>query len=63
MTEMTKQHFAALAKALAAVRPEPAWAEYQIWARLCDEIADVCAMFNPRFDKAKFWEACQERDK
>lgn len=49
---MTKQHFIALAKAIADIR------EIQSRRMAATAVAEVAAQFNPRFDKARFFEAC-----
>lgn len=59
---MTKKHFIALAAALAQERPTPMggdeeafWEEaVGTWARTRNAIADVCARFNPNFDRDRF---------
>jgi len=56
---MTKKHFTALAAALAFTRPDPADPGFvqpnQItWKLTRDAIADVCARFNPNFDRDRF---------
>ena len=64
---MTAKDYRALAAALAATRPDPVVTEYQgqtntytdgisrgLWDRTRDSIADVLAMDNPRFDRARF---------
>lgn len=49
---MTRKHFRALAEALLAI-PDPQ--ERALSAR---RVAGVCAAENPRFDRARFYAAC-----
>lgn len=57
---MTKKHFEALAAALKAEQPGTNWdpnkhVQYRLDVRA---VADVCARFNPNFDRARFLKAC-----
>lgn len=65
---MTKQHFSILAHSLkfsVAAAKSQGGSEAEKAARLSgvylaiEGVADVCASFNPRFDKARFLEACE----
>lgn len=58
---MTRKHFTALARALAASRPigTPHPDLLAQWHDDCDAVAKVCASFNPGFDRARFLAACQ----
>lgn len=60
---MSKKHFEALAAALKDNRPvEGGMSFYQFseeqWLDGVGRIADVCARFNPNFDRARFLAAC-----
>lgn len=57
---MTRQHFEALAEALAGVRPPTVWwiASAQ-WEKDCNAVADACQKFNENFDRERFLEACR----
>jgi hypothetical protein len=58
---MTKQHFRALAQALAKRRPDDSMStEYLNWEHTCQAIGRVCLQFNPHFSWPTFWSACQE---
>lgn len=49
---MTKQHFEALAYAITLINNQHSRTEAAI------AVASVALQFNPRFDKAKFFAAC-----
>lgn len=52
---MTKKHFTELAMIMKANEkniPDVAF------IRMCNELADFCARYNPNFDRAKFLAAC-----
>lgn len=59
---MTKKDFQALARALHLAMPlidaEP-YNRKNTWLRCVKYVADVCAASNPRFDRARFIEACE----
>jgi hypothetical protein len=56
---MTKKHFKALAEALKNLRPEDKdSAAFHMWKHSCAAVADTCRTANPRFDRARFYEAC-----
>lgn len=61
---MQKRHFEALAAALRAVKPGNNEAArltpvaYLQWSRDVNAAANVLASFNPRFDRARFLQAC-----
>lgn len=60
---MTKKHFDALAAALRAQKPEDTFDENRLlliiqWRADAKVVADVCARFNPNFDRARFLAAC-----
>lgn len=58
---MSKKHFEALAAALNGVGPlsEDTTSKQAIqWLSDVDAVADVCASFNPNFDRARFLQAC-----
>jgi hypothetical protein len=52
---MSKKHFIALAKALAAHRNE---ISDNAFKSLVDDIADVCRQTNSNFDRQRFIDAC-----
>jgi len=56
---MSKKHFEALAAAMQRTQPELAhtWLIGQ-WRADVFVLADVCARFNPNFDRARFLAAC-----
>ena len=54
---MTRKHFADLAHNLASVRPPPGPSR-ETWTASVKAVAEVCAFYNPRFDRSKFMEAC-----
>lgn len=63
---MTKKHFDAIITALQETRPPrpPQSAPLLVdrhwqWNLDCEAIADVCAKFNPKFDRARFLGACE----
>jgi hypothetical protein len=55
---MSKQHFEALAEALRSARPPNPGLMRLAWVETCRSVADVCARFNGRFDRARFLRAC-----
>ena len=62
---MSKKHFEALAAALKAQRPdsdncfqENRAAFLMQWQADTKATADVCARFNPNFDRKRFLQAC-----
>jgi hypothetical protein len=66
---MTKKHFEALAAAMQMGKPmihgergETGWTletgRLQQWERDVFALGDVCARFNPNFDRARFLAAC-----
>jgi hypothetical protein len=57
---MTRQHFKALADALASERPGDSWdANKKIqWMQDCKAVASVCKHFNPGFKPDRFYTAC-----
>ena len=55
---MTRQHFQALADALASVRPDEIHNdEYHQWFVTVDAVANACSRFNNLFDRPKFYHA------
>ena len=50
---MTKKVFEQLARVVRESDVEP-----EKRMELAERLANVCAMFNPRFDREKFFEAC-----
>lgn len=52
---MTRQHFKAIAAAMAAVKPTRNTAQ---WDKHVLALADMCAQENPRFDRTRFLAAC-----
>jgi len=56
---MTRKDFAALASALNRTRPPEPDAEHYIWSSTVQNIKDVCAASNPRFDADRFHAACR----
>ena len=58
---MSKKHYQALARALNSVRrfaPYSGGQEHML-SEVVREVADVLAADNPRFDRARFLEACE----
>jgi hypothetical protein len=57
---MTKKHFEALAAALAGMGKSAHGisCESVCFKSVVNEVADVCARFNPTFDRARFLAAC-----
>jgi len=61
---MTRKDYVAIAEAFATTKPETAdnvqarEARYQ-WKLVMTEIADVFADDNPRFDRDRFYTACE----
>ena len=49
---MTRQHFRALAAAIATVEP------FTARRQAAEAVARVCKQFNPAFNASKFMEAC-----
>ena len=63
---MTKKHFKALSAALNGAKPVGNPIETQdvllsYWEDLVARIANVCREINPRFDREKFYAACDCR--
>lgn len=59
---MTKQHFEALATALASVRPSNGLDKSRRgWAEATEAIADMCEKSNELFDRMRFIEAATTR--
>lgn len=59
---MTRAHFEALARALKEAKPNAAelgWEGVQAWETTVQKIADICAVNNVSFNRAKFMEACK----
>ena len=54
---MTKKHFEALAAELMHRAPEGKQARFGWIVAVC-AVSDVCARFNPNFDRARFLAAC-----
>ena len=57
---MTRKHFEALAAALKITGPAGylTSGEGHQWRADVEQVADVCARFNPTFDRARFLAAC-----
>ena len=61
---MSKKHFEALAAALNETRPgftgtrKDCSDRMKVWFKDVDAITEVCAIFNPNFDRARFLAAC-----
>jgi len=57
---LTKKTFEVLARGLAATKPQPdaGCPAYIQWTLDVTKVADVCAASNPRFDQARFLQAC-----
>lgn len=62
---MTKKHFTLIAQTLAACKdgsryPDDAWeqAKYCQWENTVKQFAERLAKENPKFDCAKFYQAC-----
>lgn len=62
---MTRKDFNAIAFALAKVQPETRDSDtfpdspWRVWAATRDSVAEALAESNPRFNKARFREACE----
>ncbi len=58
---MSKKHFRALADKFNSCLPLTNDKEqYDVWYRMVEATADVCAQCNPNFNRAKFIQACEE---
>ena len=55
---MTRQHFRALAEALASVRPSEQHVQRAQWEIDVLAISAVCEESNPAFDRLRFFDAC-----
>lgn len=57
---MTSKHFAAIAQAMLASKPNElsTRVELNVWTRACRNVANACAHFNDNFDREKFLKAC-----
>lgn len=56
---MTRKHFEAIAKALKDSRPlSGTQGQRNTWEQCAVNLAGVCREGNPRFDTARFLEAC-----
>ena len=55
---MTRKHFEALAAALrnSHIEGDPSYIDQ--WIVDCQAVAEICARFNPNFDRARFLAAC-----
>ncbi len=56
--EMTKKHFEAIAAVMRNLRngyPTHRW----LWTVATEKLADLCAQFNPAFDRERFLAACR----
>jgi hypothetical protein len=64
---MSKKDYQAIARAIYGHKPEPLFpesevfdrAEYDVWEGVMGAIADILAADSPRFDRARFVEACE----
>jgi hypothetical protein len=54
---MTRKHFAAIAAAMYEIRPTAHFRVLQ-WTIDCEALATVFYGMNPRFDRARFLNAC-----
>ena len=59
---MTKKHYEAIAAILEKYRNAPLYeadySDYRTAEHIAAELADYFATDNPRFDRARFWQAC-----
>ena len=58
---MTKKDFEALARAFASVKPTPNTSNpaESLWEQAVEAVADVCQESNPRFNRSRFFAACE----
>lgn len=70
---MTRKHFQAIADTLASLRPIPCESSSERqrgieigrahqWETAMEAMADMCARENPRFDRGRFFRACNAED-
>ena len=55
---MTKKHFEALAGEMYANKPFSTGERLEQWTFDCLGAANMCELFSPRFDRARFLKAC-----
>lgn len=56
---MTRKHFNELAEILRDLRPKRSKIEKALWDEVVVQIATMCSNHNDRFDRERFYEACE----
>jgi len=56
---MSRKHFKDLAKILCSLKPRRNTSQKILWDTIVVEIATMCIEHNSRFDRERFYEACE----
>jgi len=56
---MSRKHFKHLAEVLCSLKPRRSTSQKILWDTIVVEIAMMCEEHNDRFDRDKFYEACE----